>query len=119
SRLLDSIEDNRAARLEVVIADNASSDDTSRVARRFQKRLEGVTYVRAANNTGFDSNLRRAVGAATAPMCWFLGSDDQVYPGAISRVLDTIQNAPGALIVGDVHLVSMSGARISEEASTS
>ncbi len=111
--LLESIQRQQCADVEVIIADNASTDETPELVRRFRKKVKHVTYTRAPSNRGFDANLRRAVQASRGSMCWFLGDDDALYPGAISRVLDTMKACPGAMIVGDVVARTMSEPRVS------
>lgn len=101
--LLESIAVQWRDGIEVVISDNASSDETRAIVTAFRKRYPDVVYRRSARNMGFDANLRTLVQTAKGRMCWFLGADDRVYSGAIARILDTMQNAPGAMIVGDVH----------------
>jgi glycosyltransferase involved in cell wall biosynthesis len=116
--LLESIAAQWREEVELVVADNASSDDTAAIVKALRKRIPQLTYTRPPANRGFDANLERLVHTARGDYCWFLGSDDRVYPGAIARVLDTIQNAPGALIVGDVHTLSLDGTPVKEEPST-
>lgn len=116
--LLTSIEAQWGrAGVELVIADNGSTDRTQQLVARFARRLP-LTYVRARVNEGFDANLRRLHAAARGHYMWFLGNDDKLWPGAIARVLDTIQNVPGALIVGDVHTMDATGAHLRVEQST-
>lgn len=103
-RLLASIRAQQCPEVEVIVADNASTDATASIVRQYRAEgLERLTYTRAPSNRGFDANLRRAVAAARGELCWFLGDDDALYHGAISRVLDTAQACPGAMIVGDVY----------------
>jgi glycosyltransferase involved in cell wall biosynthesis len=116
-KLLLSIEEQWRDGIELVIADNGSTDETGTLIRRFREGFE-VTYSRAPRNQGFDANLRRCVTSARGAMCWIIGDDDRVYPGAISRVLDTIQNCPGALLVGDVVTETRDGKPVKEEPST-
>jgi glycosyltransferase involved in cell wall biosynthesis len=88
--------------VEVVVADNASVDGTTALVQSFRRLIPRLVYTRAHVNAGFDANLGRLVRAAHGQYVWFIGSDDRVWPGAVARVLDSIQNAPGAIIVGDV-----------------
>lgn len=103
--LFESIRKQWREGIEVVISDNASTDGTVDLARRFRASLPkgAVNYVRVPENRGFSANIHNVVRHATGGYCWIVGSDDEVYVGAIARVLDTMQNAPGCLIVGDVH----------------
>lgn len=103
-RLFASIAPQWRPGLEVLVADNASTDNTPALVRDFQRSLPkgAVRYVRAKQNGYFDRNILRCVESAKHDMCWIIGSDDTAAVGAVARVMDTIQNAPGCLIVGDV-----------------
>lgn len=118
-RCLTSIRKQVAPEVEVIVADNASTDHTRTVVEHHRKHsLKRLTYTRAPSNRGFDANLKRAVAAARGDMCWFVGDDDRLYPGAVSRVLDTMAAAPGAMIVGDVHTSTDDGKPVKIEPST-
>lgn len=101
-RLLASILPQAGPAVEVVVADNASTDDTGRTVRRFRRQaMCRVRSTRSLWNRGLDRNVLRAVGHATGQYVWLVGSDDELTPGAIARVLDTIEAAPNALILGE------------------
>lgn len=103
--LFESIRKQHRPGVEVVISDNASTDKTEALVCKFTASLPAgaVRYIRVPENRGFDANIARVVDEAAGDYCWIVGSDDELYVGAIARVLDTMQNAPGCLIVGDVH----------------
>lgn len=102
-QLLESIAKQPSTEVEVIVSDNASTDETQAIVNGYRRRIRNLYYTCAPVNRGFDANLRKAVQSADGTMCWFLGDDDALYPGAIARVLDTMQACPGAMIVGDVH----------------
>lgn len=84
---LESI--NKEAHLvgfEVVISDNASTDQTIGVIEEFQHRLP-IRWKRQAENLGADSNFNAVVELAQGKYCWLLGSDDALVDGAISQIL--------------------------------
>lgn len=102
--LFDSIQAQWRPGVEVIIGDNGSTDGTERIVRAFIRRMPkgSVTFLRWPTNREFNANIVRCVGAGTGDMAWLVGSDDQLDVGSLARVLDTIQNCPGALILGDV-----------------
>ena len=118
-RLLVSIEAQWRDGVELVVADNASTDGTRKLVADFARKFTRVRYSRAPVNAGFDANVRRCVETARGTMLWLVGDDERITDGAISRVLDTMQNAPGAIIVGDVRTEARDGTPVKEEPSTS
>lgn len=86
---------------EVVVADNASTDGTLKLLRHWRRQLDCPLRVsRAWTNQGIDRNEHRAVSKARGDYVWLIGSDDEVVPGGLARVLDSIAQAPGAMILG-------------------
>lgn len=67
--------------VEVVVSDNASTDNSVEVARAFDP--ERVKVFVNPTNVGFASNLDRAVGPTTGSHVILLSSDDVMRPGAL------------------------------------
>jgi abequosyltransferase len=110
--LLDSIsaQTGYGCELEVVISDNASTDDTSAIARHYRKRFARFVYHRADTNQGADRNFLKVVGIASGDFCWLMGSDDILEPGsvaAIERVLDEQPDAAGILVRNNSYDIDM------------
>lgn len=80
--------------VEVVVSDNASTDDTAAVIESYRPRFERLVFHRAPKNMGADSNYLRVVEWATGDWCWLMGSDDVVEPGAIARIEATLSANP-------------------------
>ncbi|MGQ0565723.1 MAG: glycosyltransferase [Gemmobacter sp.] len=84
------------ARLQVIIADDGSDDET----QGFFGALPGVTYIRNPQNMGFLRSCNNAATRADAPYLFFLNNDTAVLPGWIDRLLDVARAAPEAGLVG-------------------
>lgn len=88
ARALDSIDEpDLRDRLQIVVVDNASTDDTEQVVRARADHLPGLEYHRWPENAGPVENWRRGVARARAPWLKILWSDDALAPRAISRML--------------------------------
>ncbi len=85
-----------AARVEVIVADDGSTDET----QAFFSALPGLRYVRHSQNLGFVRSCNRAAGRATAPVLYFLNNDTAVLPGWIDTILATLETHPAAGLVG-------------------
>lgn len=94
--LFDSIlaQKGYACELEVVISDNASSDETPEIVEHYRSRFDHLIYFRADQNMGADRNFLRVVEIATGDYCWLMGSDDKLEPDAISIVEKVISDYP-------------------------
>lgn len=88
--LLESIADDFSewpADLELVVLDNASTDDTYRVLAEETARGVPVRVHRNVFNVGMDGNLAACFDAATGTYLWQIGDDEVLYRGTASFVL--------------------------------
>lgn len=76
---------------EVVVSDNASTDDTLAVLEEFQRQLP-LRWVTQDTNIGADRNFDAVVAFAQGEYCWLLGSDDVVEFEAIGELLSALRN---------------------------
>lgn len=79
-------------RVEIVVSDNASSDETHEVVQRSGLQ---VVYGKLPQKVGFARSVLNAVrGLASGEFIWIIGDDDVVLPGALRRVLLAIEAEP-------------------------
>lgn len=91
--LLDSIGqdfDEWPDELELVVMDNASTDDT--IAKVENRRESGmpIRLLRNATNVGMDTNLAAGFDAARGKYLWQIGDDEILYRGTCRFVLDFV-----------------------------
>ena len=77
--------------VEIVVSDNASTDNTEEVVRGFQQSFSRLKYYRWPKNMGADLNYLKVIELSVSEYCWFLGSDDVLKDGAIRRIIDEIK----------------------------
>ncbi|GAA3722753.1 glycosyltransferase family 2 protein [Sphingomonas cynarae] len=80
--------------VEVVVADNASTDNTRDVIDRYRSRFSHFIYYSAPTNMGADRNFLKVVDLAEGDYCWLMGSDDRLEPGAIAAIEKTLADHP-------------------------
>ena len=70
-------------KVEVIVSDNASDDDTHSVIDNFRERY-AVGYSRNSSNLGpIRNTVRLATELASGRYVWVLGDDDLVAPTAV------------------------------------
>lgn len=74
--------------LEVVVIDNASTDDTVEAVRQRIDAGVPIRLVRNPENLGMDANLAACFDATEATYLWQLGDDEVLHEGAARWVLD-------------------------------
>lgn len=87
-RLLKTITPELNDEVEVLVSDNASTDNTDSM---ISLEFPNVTYYRNSVNMGADRNFLECYKKAGGEYVWLVGSDDIVIEGAIERILTYIK----------------------------
>jgi glycosyltransferase involved in cell wall biosynthesis len=84
--------------IELVLSDDGSTDGTSEVLREYAAREpERVKLVASEENTGIAGAFNRALDAHTGDYIAWLGGDDVMLPGKLSRQVATLELHPEAI----------------------
>jgi len=87
-------------KVEVLVFDGGSTDDTRQIASRYAREYPNFRYVRALKKGGIDADMSRCVELVSAPYCWLFSGDDIMHQDAVKRVLDTLKFvSPDLLLV--------------------
>jgi glycosyltransferase involved in cell wall biosynthesis len=103
-RLLNNIEaemvdSNLSHLIQILVSDNASSDDTQEVVSNFETTKFKFEYFRQEKNIGFDGNVRFLYDVAKTDYVWFFSDDDILLPGAITMVMNgLLETEPDVLL---------------------
>src|SRR5579862_221709 len=89
-QLLDSLlgQVSGESRVEVLISDNASTDDTAKLVEEKLRNGAELRYVSNPSNIGPDANFLQCFESAAGKYVWIIGDDDLLLPGAVCHVLD-------------------------------
>ena len=96
---LDSILLQMPLRVELVVVDGASPDNTPEVMAQYLLRHPEIRYFREQENSGIDRDYDKAVGYARGEYCWLMTDDDLLRAGSVSRVLDSLGADPDLVVV--------------------
>lgn len=83
--------------LEIIVVDNASSDDSVACLR---ERFPDVRLIANTANVGFAKANNQGVRLSTAPFSLLLNSDAFLTPGALPALLNVLRQQPKAALVG-------------------
>ena len=92
SWLLDKIDKYRS-RVQLVVVDNASTDDTVERLRAFSSNSSFKLVVNP-NNTGMLGNLHICSKQLVARHVWLIGDDDFIHEEAIDELLKVLKEKP-------------------------
>jgi hypothetical protein len=80
-----SVLDQTYDQIELVISDNASDDGTEEMCRRFARSDARVRYIRQPHDIGLVPNFNAVLHAARGTYFRWIGDDDWLTPGYVSR----------------------------------
>lgn len=101
---VESLENAGHGRLEAIVVDNGSTDDS---VSELRSRFPGVELIEAGRNAGFaignNLGIRRALERG-ADFVWLLNDDTVVEPGALEAMLNVTAREPRPGVIGCVLL---------------
>lgn len=99
---LDALRENLPARFrgEIVVVDDASTDETAEYLRAEAARDERVKIVTNRRNVGFILSCNRGARKASGDVLVFLNNDTIPLPGWLPPLLRTLRDFPDAGAVG-------------------
>lgn len=84
--------------VEVVVSDNASTDNTGDICRDFQTRYSFIRYLPNPENLGFDGNIVACVQKAQGEYVAFFSDDDLAPPGTFAGLLSHLRKSKPSLL---------------------
>src|SRR5215475_14227876 len=110
---IESVASQTIRDLQVVVIDDASTDDSDAIIRQCLARLNDsrFRYFRNKNNRGQFGAIRRGLAELSTPFVCFFDSDDVWYDSFVERHLSTHLNTdfPVAMTFCDSHVVVSAG----------
>ncbi len=83
---------------ELIISDNASTDDTESIGRAFAARDPRVAYRRNARNVGLTGNFNLLVPLARGRLFKWATADDVLRPGYLERCVEAVEADPTVIL---------------------
>lgn len=108
---IQSVLDQTYPHFEIIVADNASTDDSVKVVESFKDPR--IRLVRNRYNIGFAPNLQRATMYAQSQYVNLLSSDDKMKPDALATYADVIkaqgERAQQTVLMADTETIDGAG----------
>lgn len=96
---LETIRAQTLCDFELVISDNASSDETERICRDFERVDERIRYYRNRINLGMTGNYQAALERTTGAYIAFLHDNDLFHPDLLAKWASALDRYPSAALV--------------------
>lgn len=104
-------DDGLAGRLEVVILNNASTDETERIARRFCREYPGIFRLCSRESRGYGGSVNQALSIAKGRYFRIVDADDWVDTRALERLVKRLANCAVDIVQTDYTIVDMQSGR--------
>jgi glycosyltransferase involved in cell wall biosynthesis len=98
TRAVESVLAQTHRKLELVISDNASVDNTEAVCRAFREHDPRVRYLRSPHNRGPTANFNILFGELRGDYAMLLSDDDWLDHGYIASCLAELDRRPGYVL---------------------
>lgn len=114
---LDSILGQDYSNFELIISDNASTDDTHRICLEYAETDKRIRYFRNEANIGAAGNYKRVFHLAHSEMFKWATHDDIHLPGFLRRCVEVLNQAPPSvvLVAPRTEIIDEEGRRIAKD----
>ena len=121
---LDSIRNQTYQKLELIISDDCSIDNTVAICKewlsQYEERFERSVIIEATHNTGVCGNLNRGINASTGTWIKAPAADDLLCDDAIEEYMKFCSsNEACKVCVSDAYFINEEGILLSSERKTS
>lgn len=110
---LNSIVSQTYSHLEIVIADDCSTDDTIAIIRHFQQRDPRIRLLQGERNLGFIGNFARVLQECSGGLIALADQDDIWFPEKIATLWRQIDD--NLLIYSRVKMIDAAGQALAED----
>ncbi|MEX2400645.1 MAG: glycosyltransferase [Rhodothermales bacterium] len=108
---IQSVLDQTYSHFEIIVVDNASTDNSIEVVEKFQD--ERIRLIKNRYNIGFAPNLQRATMYANYDFINLLSSDDRLKPDALETYAEVLRSrgdrASRTVLMSDVEVIDSGG----------
>jgi glycosyltransferase involved in cell wall biosynthesis len=93
-QIANQISPERKSQIELVLSDNASSDETKKIVSEWRRRNKKINFSYFCNKTnlGFDRNCLSGAKRASGKFVWFMSDDDSLSDGAVDKVFNALMS---------------------------
>jgi glycosyltransferase involved in cell wall biosynthesis len=96
---LESILQQTYPNIEVIVGDDASTDETWEIIEAFKNKDQRITAYRNETNMGYNLNFSKACGSATGAYIAISDQDDIWEPSKIEMLLSKLEENPAHMLV--------------------
>lgn len=104
-KCLDSILSQDFEKLEVIVVDDGSTDDSPKIAEAYKEKYPNIVKVLHQSNRGLGGARNTGIKNATGKYILFVDSDDTIKAGMLSTLYNTIEIGEADIIFFGIEYV--------------
>ncbi|MEH6544553.1 MAG: glycosyltransferase family 2 protein [Porticoccaceae bacterium] len=113
-RSIDSVLRQDYAKIEVLISDNFSTDNTQSVCQQFCEKDRRVRYLQQSSNIGASANFKDVLTRASGEYFMWLGDDDWIDSAYVSSCVSLLASDLDTALISGTPQYYREGKKISE-----
>jgi glycosyltransferase involved in cell wall biosynthesis len=107
---LNSLINQTFDNFEIIISDNASTDRTESICKKYASKYEFIRYFSAEQNVGPAKNYNRVFELANGEYFKWAAHDDMCEPEFLRKCVDALDSDPSAVLCySDVNVINSKG----------
>ncbi len=104
-KCLDALLSQTLKEIEIIGVNDASSDDTLEVLKRYAKQDSRVKYIDNPKNIGLAASRNCGIDKATAPFLMFCDADDYYEPTTCQNMYQAITQSKADLAISEIRVI--------------
>ncbi len=102
---IDSLLAQSYGDFDLLISDNASTDDTEEICRAFAQKDRRIRYIRQPKNVGAAANHNLLVQMTDSPYFKWAAHDDLLAPGFLAACVDVLDRDPTVVLASPASML--------------
>lgn len=115
NRAIQSVAMQTYESVEIVVVDDASTDDTPDFVQQLQGRVPNLVYLRNDTSLGACGARNRGINQASGHYVALLDDDDEYLPTALSELIEAYESDDYSFVCADLKIISKKGNRVSSK----
>ena len=112
---INSILAQTMRQVELIVIDDASTDDTSKILKSYEQKDQRIRVVQLCENGGCLHARKTGIREAKGEYIMFLDSDDLLLPNACARAVDRIRRTNSDIFCFGAEFYASKGEKVSNE----
>ncbi len=115
NRAIQSVLNQTYPNIEIVVVDDASTDDTPQFVQQLKEEKSNILYLRNDVSQGACGARNRGIAEASGKYIALLDDDDEYLPTALTELVGAYERGGYSFVCADLKIINKKGNRISSK----